>query len=308
MGKTYKNSGIGRVAGLLGAGLATVALALMWLCLGVGRLLPAEQIAYERYTDTRRDIILLDVSTGRQFNLTQSPADEFAPAWNQSGTRLLYRVYDSQHSEIFYAFDLTTLERSSLATNTGTDEAAMRAAWYGDGERYAFTVGYGQMWIGGVGTAPTPAGYGFNPAWSPAGDLVLYYADAPGELNAEVYAYDPERRRTLNLSQHQAHDWNPAWSPDGQRVAFVSGRGGSADLYVVPLPCAERQTCGRDAVRLTFTPQTEIGPSWSPDGRRLVFARETTRSYQLFTLDLVTGVERQLTRGAANHRAPAWRP
>ncbi len=312
MGKTYKKTEMQRLtvmAALLGFGLATAMLILATFSMSVGRLRSASQIAYERHTDTRRDIMLLDVLSERQFNLTRSPADEFGPAWNASGSQLRYHVYDSQHSEILYSLDPNTFEQSALATNTGADEAAVRAAWYAEWEpHYAFTVGYGQIWIGGVGTAPIPVGYGFDPAWSPTGDLVLYYADAPGELNAEVYAYDPVARRTLNLSQHQAHDWNPVWSPDGQRVAFVSGRAGSADLYLVPLSCAERQSCERDAIRLTFTPQSEIGPSWSPDGRELAFARISTSGYQLFTLNLETGEERQITRGAAHHRAPAWRP
>lgn len=57
----------------------------------------------------------------------------------------------------------------------------------------------------------------------------------------------------------------PALAPDGTRVAFVDG----GDLWVL-----DRATGVR--TRITSTPATEREPVWSPDGRRLAFARSAS--------------------------------
>src|SRR5688572_8403679 len=73
-----------------------------------------------------------------------------------------------------------------------------------------------------------------------------------------------------------AKDTAPRWSPDGGQIAFTSSRADpnpftctscDRDVYVMDAD-------GSDMRRLTHTaPGFGFGPSWSPDGTRLAFAR-----------------------------------
>ncbi len=62
----------------------------------------------------------------------------------------------------------------------------------------------------------------------------------------------------------------PVVSPHGGTVAYVTDASGSNDLYAVPSRTADG---GIQPVRLTHTETDEYFPSWSPDGQRIVYAR-----------------------------------
>ncbi len=59
---------------------------------------------------------------------------------------------------------------------------------------------------------------------------------------------------------------------------------------------------------LTFSAAVDENPAFSSDGRRLAFSREVDGFLKLFTLDLDTGVEIQLTDGPVDDVQPAWSP
>ncbi len=57
----------------------------------------------------------------------------------------------------------------------------------------------------------------------------------------------------------------PMFSPDGEEIAFVAGYDGQArNIYVM-------QDGGGEPKRLTFEPTVEASPSWTPDGKSVVF-------------------------------------
>lgn len=60
--------------------------------------------------------------------------------------------------------------------------------------------------------------------------------------------------------------------------------------------------------QLTFSPEVEEFPSFSADGRRVVFSRETGGFKQLFSRELSAGEEVQLTRENLDHIQASWSP
>ncbi len=70
---------------------------------------------------------------------------------------------------------------------------------------------------------------------------------------------------------------NPAVSPDGRTVAFSGNAGGLLDLYTVSLETGHLE-------RLTHDPYADLEPTYTPDGRSLVFTSERD-STSLTTLE-----------------------
>jgi Tol biopolymer transport system component len=86
-----------------------------------------------------------------------------------------------------------------------------------------------------------------------------------------------------------ALDWNPIWSPDGRYLYFPSDRGGSMNLWRMPIDEATGRVLGPpEAVTV---PATWAGPlSFSRDGRRLAFATLDWRStLQKVAFDAASG-------------------
>jgi hypothetical protein len=66
--------------------------------------------------------------------------------------------------------------------------------------------------------------------------------------------------------------------------------------------------CGQEICRLTDDPWADSHPSWSPDGRQLVFDsdRSGTGQKQLYTMNAAGGEVRCLLCDAASNAQPAW--
>ncbi|HEX6358307.1 amidohydrolase family protein [Actinophytocola sp.] len=86
-------------------------------------------------------------------------------------------------------------------------------------------------------------------------------------------------------------------SPDGRHVAFDL----VTAVWTVPI-------AGGEARRLTGDDTDATQPSWSPDGKSLVFQAYRDGNYHLYTIRTDGSGQRQLTSGPFDHREPRFSP
>ena len=91
-------------------------------------------------------------------------------------------------------------------------------------------------------------------------------------------------------------------SAEGDRVAVVSVRGQSRPPDMVAL------LCGKSAAPRYVEPATARAPSWSPDGRRIVFLSRRDGDKELYIVSADGSGQRRLTRDARFFVTPAWSP
>ncbi|SPE39005.1 hypothetical protein SBA3_3000035 [Candidatus Sulfopaludibacter sp. SbA3] len=135
-------------------------------------------------------------------------------------------------------------------------------------------------------TVTSYPGHQQQPALSPDGSQVAFVWEGESGNNRDIYVTmasggSPRRRITTDPG---ADDF-PAWSPDGSTIAFV--RENRSLMLVTPLGTNER--------RVTSAYDSKL--SWSPDGRRIVFADWLPNGGPLavFAADVATGERRQVT-------------
>jgi TolB protein len=119
------------------------------------------------------------------------------------------------------------------------------------------------------------------------------------------------------VTPKRSNNIQPAWSPDSRHLAFVSERDGNFEIYTLDVSTCLNQPmadlfapCQPREHRITRNTTDDLYPSWSPDGRTLVYASDSDRdrNFELYTVDPYTGVFQQLTRNAADDTMPVWSP
>jgi TolB protein len=97
---------------------------------------------------------------------------------------------------------------------------------------------------------------------------------------------------------------DPSWSPDGLRIVYHSNCAGGDHLWII-------NADGTGNHQLTSGGVIEGMPAWSPDGSQIAFGRLATGSvadYDVWTLDLATGQQQQVTFHAGPDFYPQWSP
>lgn len=178
-----------------------------------------------------------------------------------------------------------------------------------------------------------------DPQMSPDGRRVAYVVSTADretdETATSVYVARTDGRSPARRFTQGNKDHSPRWSPDGQYLAFVSDRGAKNQLFVAPLD-------GGEPRQVTKAPHGISQPAWSPDGKRVAHAARTgeykdpkertpleksaprvirdlrykldgvgffdDRRIHIFTGDVETGEEKQVTDGDWNDDHPAWSP
>ena len=194
-----------------------------------------------------------------------------------------------------------------------------------------------------VGNFP---GMTFAPRFSPDGKkIVMSFAN---DGNSDIFTMNLETRVVERITDHSSIDTSPSFSPDGKFIAFNSDRSGLQQIYVMRSDGsgAKRITFGNgiygtpvwsprgdliaftkmrkgkfyigvmrtdgSGERLLTENYYQEAPSWSPNGRVIVFYRETKAgakgegfTAKLWSIDITGYNERQL-KTETDASDPSW--
>ncbi len=133
-------------------------------------------------------------------------------------------------------------------------------------------------------------------SWSPRGDQLAYFVRT--EKDRSLILQNIVTRKVdvrIPMTMVDAPE-SPDISPDGGVVAFAAARGIVGDIFTLNLET-------REVVNLTNDAFADYAPTWSPDGRAIVYLKRVSGNDKLFRLDLATGTSTQLTFGTHDEGA-----
>jgi len=128
----------------------------------------------------------------------------------------------------------------------------------------------------------------------------------------------PDRDDDITANAVATEELDPSSSPitGANSIAFVSnGEDADADGQIDPtLPDAPdfnlwlMRPDGTQQVQLVDLPGDQREPAFNPSGRLLAYASNRTGTYQIYTIEVSTGVLWQITTTQGNKRHPTWSP
>ncbi len=210
---------------------------------------------------------------GQNFNLWVADADGespqsalsssepiISPAWAPNGKQLAYVSFEARKPTI-YVHEVASGKRRLVANFKGSNSAP---AWSPDGKTLALTLS----------------------------------RDGGSQLNLlDLSVVGSEPRR---IAQSGSIDTEPVFTADGKTIYFVSDRGGSPQIYRVPV-------AGGNPERVTFGGTYNISPALSPDGRWLAYISRVSGAFKLHVMELASGSATAITDTIADER-PSFSP
>jgi TolB protein len=151
-------------------------------------------------------------------------------------------------------------------------------------------------------------GMTFAPRFSPDGQRVIMSLQSEGD--SSIYEMDLRTRQTRRLTNSGALDTGPCYSPDGREIGSPRG-----DYIAFTKQLAGRFLIGvvrpdGSGERILTEGYHNEGPTWAPNGRVLMFFRESqgeTGGPRIYSVDL-TGYNERVVNTPSFGSDPAWSP
>lgn len=238
----------------------------------------------------------------------------YSPVWSPDGTRMMHVAADD------VAATWTLVERhltsgearamrlggEMLSTPAyGPNGAAAIAVWQGAGQQVmGFDLARGCCTRTLSGSSDFMEAY---PSFSGDGARMAFVSDRLQRDRPHVFTMPAAGGAVTLLTPHvpgQRHYYtSPAWSPTSSAIAF-HGHWNSSGQYQLMLADGDRP--GAAVVQLTALGHNEE-PSWSPDGRQLVYTSTGDGETGVWIMDVESGSRRLLVAGHGL-RTPKWSP
>jgi TolB protein len=262
------------------------------------------KIAFVSDRDGNPELYMMDYDGANQTRLTYNRVQDISPVWSPDQRRIAYTSYQGLTAGL-YILDVYEGKRTPVSTRGGN----FSPAWAPDGKRLAFASSMDtggdntEIYVAEIEANPTRVGkikrLTFNsaidtaPSWSPTGRQIVFVSSRGG--TPQIYTMDAEGGNVVRVSfgGSNHHD-----SPAGDRIVYVARVDNVFDLYVLNLR-------NRQIQKITESNARNESPSWSPDGRHIVFKSNMKGVEQVFSVDYDGANLRQLTTRGKN-TWPDW--
>jgi len=237
------------------------------------------RILFQSDMDGDNEIYLL---TSRQLKkLTDNSWEDEYPLWSLDRKKIAFTANPRGNYDIFVMNE----DGSGITQITTSQKDEIEHAWFPDGTKIAYTEqvkrGFGRhftLWMIDLKSRKTEKiipefqGSSALPNFSPITPLMGFTGKKM--IGWDVFVYDLGKKEYRSLTEG-GKSCRPHFSKDGEKIAYVSSvADGKGDIWVM-------NPDGSDKTRITERDETyDYFPSWSPDGKYIVFCSDFQHSLQ----------------------------
>jgi Tol biopolymer transport system component len=229
------------------------------------------------------DLAVMDPTGGSQRMLTERGATyDTGPFWSLDGSKI---GFTSVSRTEFTTADLDVFAMDADGSNVRNltrtpDMKETGWAWTPDGRHILITErrlvvnplpdNDEGMFLMDIDTGAKVAvgdPKGYWPSLSADGTKLVYGLGLLNQPWEGLYTFDLRTGEQTRLTfDYTVPAYSAVWSPDGTQIAYITTRdGGNADIYIMDAD-------GSNPRRITRRLEAESYPTWSPDGRSILFA------------------------------------
>jgi TolB protein len=253
-----------------------------------------------------KEIWVMDYDGSNQRQLTHQNSDSLSPRISPDGSRLAFSSLTKNGWDILmYSIDLNRL--ISFPHFGGTN---ISPSWSPDGTRLALSsshLGNSQIYVcdasgGNLHRITTNKGPDLGPAWNrKTGSQIAFVSGSTGL--PQVYTIEADGTNQTRMTD-QGYAVSPNWSPNGQFLTLAwtrkygPGQPGSSDIYLMDI-------ASKQWVQLTHDGGRNDYPSWSPDGRHIVFESRRSGKEEVWMM-LADGTKLHQLTFTGRNTQPNW--
>ena len=220
------------------------------------------------------------------------------PAWSPDGAKILFQSNRSGEWHLY----LMSPDGSDVRDLTPSMKDCRNPSFSPDGSKivfYSAATGNEEIYVmkadgsGITNLTKNPAG-DIHPHWSPDGKKILFnsYRDDPKAY--DVYLMNADGTGVTRVTATAEDETCAQYSPDGKQLVFLRGFANGNDDVMVSGADA------KDAANLSASPYANEGwPSWSPDGKRVLFSSNRSGVFVVYVANADGTGLRPLTDGMA---------
>lgn len=249
-------------------------------------------------------LAVMDYDGANPRYLTEGNEIVLAPRFAPNGQDIVYTSYETGTPKVFL-MNVDTQQRRLLDDTPGMTFAPRFSP---DGARVVMSINEGtntDIYLMEVATGAKvrlTSGPAIDtaPSFSPDGSQIVFESDRGGRQ--QLYVIDVEGGTAERISFGNGSYGTPVWSPRGDLIAFTKISEGRFHVGVMNVDGSNE--------RLLTASFLDEGPTWSPNGRVIMFFRETAGASgapSIYSVD-VTGRNLRQVQTPGFGSDPAWSP
>ena len=265
------------------------------------RGIASTKIVFANNSTGSKELYNIDYDGQGLKQLTFDDSIAILPKWSADNSKIVYTTYRDANPDIA-VLTLLTMDNVVISKKQGINTAAIFSP---DDQSIALTQNgrdgpnlylinlHGKLirqltFEGEINTSPT---------FSPSGKEIAFISDRGGYPQLYIMNFDGVNVRKVPLNGYCD---SPRWSPRGDKIVFsmLSGTK-NYELYVLDMK-------NNDISRLTYGTTNAENPSWSPDGRFIVYSEKVKNRSLLFVISLDGTFKRLLSDIKGTSVTPDW--